>query len=976
MNPYSLIVRPKKFMMDYQKAEVDQADLMKEISSSETDIQRAISPYNQNLDPVIRAKGIKIYRDMKTDDQVKACLALRKHARLSTPWSISSGEEGNSEADMYAEFIKQTLQRMDGTLEQNLYEIYSAIDYGFSISEKVFYLIPDGDFEGKIGLKALKTKEPYYYDFKIDPYGNILGLVYIGPRPGSGYGGLSLDMNPQSPMLGTVQNPYPPDKFVIYSYNREFGSPYGTSDLQSVFNNWISKRMIIKFWNIFLERYAAGFVWAKVDPDAGLKKQALDQLDDFMRNLSARSGFRGPKGIEIALIQPSATASSAYADAVEFHNRSISHGILCPNLTGFTGGQGGGAGPTGGSHALGKKQFDAFVWIIDKMGRDTEEGIMNEQIISTLMTLNFPNVPPSLFPKFKFESIDEANMETRANIISILASQGFVNPDEEWVRAFMTLPKKEPDVVLTKPGVVMPGEDPQGKQTSPNTPTDKSSPAPSKNGNADTDKNTTSNKESDEKPKEFKMRELDSFEKKLKPKQYAESIDTLESQVFEAMTKDLEVIRDRIIDFVDRKGIVESGSAKDLERIPFNTSNLVDTVKRWLVKAHLDSKLKALEELRDGGVNINIVRKFQDSQAPMEPWYPLPPQDAIDFFNKKVVATLIKSDGGKILITLAARKELKYYDDKAFAITGIIRDDILNDAKQVLLNGLKRGDVPGAVKDLKDVFNKYLDSGIAIDGDLLEPHRLNTIVRTNMMDAINHGRRNMFDDPDLKGFVDFFAYSAIIDDRTTPYCLCMDGKKFRMEDLPMLNPPAHFNCRSIAVPITKFEVKDMTAAGEGVEISDPCPDRMIGFADIRREPINVGIGAIATDDPSKLPFVVPKVVEAPKLDLEPLPKSDIDLALNAKLRQELSQIIVRCPYTICASQQIKMTSTKFNVGEFLCDKCGLPFRVSTKGDLYLYDAGTDTWERSTIGLYPAFFTAIKLQPKQFTELRKTISGGE
>jgi len=373
--------------------------------------------------------------------------------------------------------------------------------------------------------------------------------------------------------------------------------------------------------------------------------------------------------------------------------------------------------------------------------------------------------------------------------------------------------------------------------------------------------------------------------------------------------------------------------------------------------------------VRDGGVNITIVRKFADAQAPMEPWYPLPPQDAIDFFNRKVSAYIVADDGTKTLLTLATGSEMKYYDEKAFAISGVIRDDILNDAKQVILNGMKRGDVSGAVKDLKDVFNKYLDSGIAVDGDLLEPHRLNTIVRTNTMDAINHGRRTMFEDPDLKGFMDFWEYSAIIDDRTTAYCLCMDGKIFRTEDMALLNPPAHYNCRSIAVPITNKEVKEMD---EGVELSDPCPDRMMAFADIKREPINVGIGSIAIDDPGKTPFLVPPKQKVP-VEV-PLKKSDVDLLLNEKLRSELSQIIVRCPYTVCASIHIHMTGAKFNVGEFLCEKCGLPFKVSTKGDLYLYDAGTDTWERSTMGLYPAFFTEIKSNPKKYLEIRKHLNG--
>ena len=79
------------------------------------------------------------------------------------------------------------------------------------------------------------------------------------------------------------------------------------------------------------------------------------------------------------------------------------------------------------------------------------------------------------------------------------------------------------------------------------------------------------------------------------------------------------------------------------------------------------------------------------------------------------------------------------------------------------------------------------------DDELIDPHRLETIVRTNMNEAINEGRRSMYEAPDVAGFVPYFAYSAIIDEKVTDYCECMDGKNFRIEDLAAINPPAHFN---------------------------------------------------------------------------------------------------------------------------------------------------------------------------------------
>ena len=79
----------------------------------------------------------------------------------------------------------------------------------------------------------------------------------------------------------------------------------------------------------------------------------------------------------------------------------------------------------------------------------------------------------------------------------------------------------------------------------------------------------------------------------------------------------------------------------------------------------------------------------------------------------------------------------------------------------------------------------------------------------------------MFEDKDVGDFVQFWEYSAILDERTTDYCKCMNGKIFRKEDIAILNPPAHFNCRSIPVPITQFEV-----------------DELIGFLDEDEDRVN------------------------------------------------------------------------------------------------------------------------------------------
>lgn len=309
----------------------------------------------------------------------------------------------------------------------------------------------------------------------------------------------------------------------------------------------------------------------------------------------------------------------------------------------------------------------------------------------------------------------------------------------------------------------------------------------------DSDENNSDENSSPEKEKKFQERR-ETFEHKVGFGKYESDMDSAQEKFQEALAPIIESFRDKILDFVARKDPVGNNDPKILESMVLNAGELKKMIVAWLVKIHLDSKLKALEEIRDGGVEVEITRNFESVMNPvLEPWEPLPPQEAVDFFNRKVKARITDRDGKRSLMELGSKKELPYYDEKAFAVTGIVRDDILNNAKQIILTGIRNQDRVKTIENLKDMFNKYLEQGIAVDDELLAPHRLQTIVRTNMTEAVNNGRRAMYEHEDVGDYVQYWIFSAVLDSRVTDYCRCMDGKIFRIERLAELDPPAHYN---------------------------------------------------------------------------------------------------------------------------------------------------------------------------------------
>jgi len=171
------------------------------------------------------------------------------------------------------------------------------------------------------------------------------------------------------------------------------------------------------------------------------------------------------------------------------------------------------------------------------------------------------------------------------------------------------------------------------------------------------------------------------------------------------------------------------------------------------------------------------------------------------------------------------RAAMKWLDDKAFWVSGVSSDRAIADAKAVILNGLKTGKSNQEMMDaVRDVFVQYLgEPGVIRDGEQLKPYRLETIVRTNVTDAYNHGRLTEMLSPEYSDAIAAVRYSAILDERTTEVCRYLNGFLFKpgSADLVDLTPPNHFNCRSIIVPVVY---------GEPMNENDFIGPMQVGFA--------------------------------------------------------------------------------------------------------------------------------------------------
>lgn len=132
---------------------------------------------------------------------------------------------------------------------------------------------------------------------------------------------------------------------------------------------------------------------------------------------------------------------------------------------------------------------------------------------------------------------------------------------------------------------------------------------------------------------------------------------------------------------------------------------------------------------------------------------------------------------------------LQLLEDETYSYIGDWEYSVTKSVKQELVKAIKDGKPLSSVLDILDDEGKQL-SEVSIE----------RYARTKHTEVMNRGRLEFFEST---GVVAAYQYSAILDDRTSEICRGLHGKIFKAGTEPV--PPTHFNCRSVLVPITKYE---------------------------------------------------------------------------------------------------------------------------------------------------------------------------
>lgn len=388
--------------------------------------------YNPSV--LVTRKGLHTYDEMLRDDQVKAALAFKTSAITASGWKIESpGEKGEDWEQR--RFLQDQLDSLPGTFEDAVGGLLTALRYGFAVQELIYEMVPDGEWKGKVGLSALKTRSPHSISFDVDEYGNIApeGIIQMHRHD-------------------VGERRLPLDKFIVFQYENEFGNPYGRSDLEAVYKPWWLKDNAYKWLGMMLERYGIPPMVALYNPEMYDNTQILAMQQIFGSLQAATSGMiprSAPENLELWAPQLAGQVGSVFVPTLDMLNRDIARALLMPGLLGVTPDQ-------LGSFARAKVIFDVFLLVVERLRADLSETI-NEQLVKRLIEMNFSG---DELPKFSWTPLSEDDQGELLKTWGELLGAGAVTaqPDDEaHIRELLEFPERKegdaPPATLLPPGM-------------------------------------------------------------------------------------------------------------------------------------------------------------------------------------------------------------------------------------------------------------------------------------------------------------------------------------------------------------------------------------------------------------------------------------------------------------------------------------------------------------------------------------------
>lgn len=251
---------------------------------------RSIDPYESDFmgvvrtnDPLLieRGQNIELYRDLKRDGKVHACLRKFYGAIVGREWTVEPIDEGDTDA---AERVTEILKAIN--FDQVCRDLLDAEMMGYSVSE-IIWMVRDSMIVPK---KIVKRRQRRF--------------VYVESKDENT--GPELRLLTRDNMLTGVE--LPEKKFIVHRCNPEDDNPYGTGLGLQLYWPVFFKRKGILSWNKLNDRFGSPTPWGKY-PRSGTTPKEKATLFDALRAISNDGVVMTPEGMQIELLESKLTGS-------------------------------------------------------------------------------------------------------------------------------------------------------------------------------------------------------------------------------------------------------------------------------------------------------------------------------------------------------------------------------------------------------------------------------------------------------------------------------------------------------------------------------------------------------------------------------------------------------------------------------------------------------------------------------------------
>ena len=478
-----------------------------ELAVDETAIYKRLKlvPYTPDL--LINRRGFQVLNTMLDDPEIEGCVDTLQTIRLSSGWEIIAGEE-TGQGIAQRDFIEHCFETVDGSFDDDLREIMNAIPIGWSLNELVLHQIETGEFAGKIGLKAIKSKNIKYFNLYTDDFDNLRpnGVVNIS----------SFDYG----------RAYPTEKFVVYSWQKRYENIFGRSKIRALYDMYFLKQVFIRAYGIFTEKY--GHPIPIIKHAQGLDATSRQALLNILKQFRIETGLLLPDTVELELKEAmnNGGSNNPYTAGLEWFNSQITKKILGQTLTRDSSSKG------TGSYSLGQVHFDILLMFEEQLGTDVADKAVNPQIIKRLIDMNWRNT--THYPEFKFKPLMQEDKEKIIDKYLLALQAGAIKSipeDEKQFREWFHLPYRNTDVA---PAPVAP----QSPISKPDIPTPTASELPEFDYSEFAENIFTG----------VKRRAFTKYEESV---DFVEIEQALESEVYDGSNRVAKIIQDGVKDMID-----------------------------------------------------------------------------------------------------------------------------------------------------------------------------------------------------------------------------------------------------------------------------------------------------------------------------------------------------------------------------------------------------------------------------------------